>query len=76
LSGLDKGGHLNLISNDATAKSRKEKFNAKIRFCKLLILFESFNLKLNTACKNIFFAGAFEQEMIVLVTFGSHDAVY
>ncbi len=44
-------------NKEAFAISRILELNAQIKLCNLLILLKTFNLKLNTACENIFFAG-------------------
>jgi hypothetical protein len=40
---------------DATAKSRRLDLNAQIELCNFLILFKTFNLKLNTALQKYIF---------------------
>ncbi len=41
---------------EASAKSRMKELDAQLKLCKSLIFLKTFNLKLNTACKNLFFA--------------------
>jgi hypothetical protein len=48
----------NSLYIDSTAKSRRLGLNAQIKIYNYLISLKTSNLKLNTACKNIFFAGA------------------